>query len=194
MWSAALQVEIPAISDPLSGDLYKTSFMIDSSRMDRDRDMMERILHLTLEILFRLTGEAYTVVKKTSSEHCQAPVSEGWGRPLSQVMGPLPHPLIHKDINEHQILELTYKMIELLTGEVPIRCQDVTIYFSMEEWEYLKAHKDLYKDVMVEDPHPLTSPVLSSKRTTPERCPVLFFHRIVNKKIPMFLRIIRVKI
>ncbi|KAM4034887.1 uncharacterized protein ACNLHF_021599 [Anomaloglossus baeobatrachus] len=140
--------------------------------MDMDRDKMaERIFHLTLEILFRLTGEDYTVVKKTSSERCQAPVSEGWGRPLSPITGPPPHPPIHEDNNDQKILELTYKMIELLTGEVPIRCQDVTVYFSMEEWEYLEGHKDLYKDVMMEDPQPLTSPVLSSKRTTPERCP-----------------------
>ncbi|KAM4035057.1 uncharacterized protein ACNLHF_021750 [Anomaloglossus baeobatrachus] len=146
--------------------------MIDPSRMDKDRDkMVERILHLTLEILFRLTGEEYTVVKKTSSERCQAPVSEGWGRPLSPITGPLPHPLIHEDINEQKILDLTYKMIELLTGEVPMRCQDITVYFSMEEWEYLEGHKDLYKDVMMEVPQLLTSPVLSSERTTPERCP-----------------------
>ncbi|XP_075207243.1 uncharacterized protein LOC142312221 [Anomaloglossus baeobatrachus] len=140
--------------------------------MDRDKDkMVEEILHLTLEILFRLTGEDYILVKKTSSECCQAPVSEGWGRPLSPTTGHPPHPQIHEDINDQKILELTYKMIELLTGEVPIRCQDVTVYFSMEEWEYLEGHKDLYKDVMMEVPQPLTSPVLSSKRTTPERCP-----------------------
>ncbi|XP_077109797.1 uncharacterized protein LOC143766195 isoform X5 [Ranitomeya variabilis] len=140
--------------------------------MDRDRDkMVERILHLTLEILFRLTGEDYTVVKKTSNERCQAPVSERWGKPLSPITGPPPHPLMHEDINDQKILELTYKMIELLTGEVTIRCQDVTVYFSMEEWEYLEGHKDLYKDVMMEVPQPLTSPALSSKRTTPERCP-----------------------
>ncbi|XP_073516181.1 oocyte zinc finger protein XlCOF8.4-like [Phyllobates terribilis] len=140
--------------------------------MDLDRDKMaERILHLTLEILFRLTGEDYRVVKKTSSERRQVHVSEGWGRPLSPFTAPPSQALIHEDINDQKILELTYKLIELLTGEVPIRCQDVTVYFSMEEWEYLEGHKDLYKDVMMEVPQPLTSPDLSSKRTTPERCP-----------------------
>ncbi|XP_073536727.1 uncharacterized protein [Phyllobates terribilis] len=156
-----------------SGDLlHQRIFLTDPSKMERNSDKMaERILHLTLEILFRLTGEDYTVVKKTSSERCQDPVSEGWRRPLSPITGPSPHPLIHEDINDQKILELTYKMIELLTGEVPIRCQDVTVYFSMEEWEYLEGHKDLYKDVMMEVPQLLTSPVLSNKRTTPERCP-----------------------
>ncbi|XP_040294480.1 oocyte zinc finger protein XlCOF7.1-like [Bufo bufo] len=132
--------------------------------------MAESIINLTLEILFRLTGEDYTVVKKTSSERCQAPVFEGWGRTLSLITGPPPLPLIHEEINREKILELTNKMIELLTGEVPIRCQDVTIYFSMEEWEYLEGHKDLYKDIMMEDRRPLTSPVKEERRT-PERCP-----------------------
>ncbi|XP_073518833.1 oocyte zinc finger protein XlCOF29-like [Phyllobates terribilis] len=89
--------------------------------MDMDRDKMaERIMHLTLEILFRLTGEDYTVVKKTSSERCQDPVSVGWGRPLSPITGPPPHPLMHEDIDDLKILELTYKMIELLTGELTL--------------------------------------------------------------------------
>ncbi|XP_069605509.1 zinc finger protein 773-like isoform X2 [Ranitomeya imitator] len=172
MWSAALQVEVSTILDPLSEDrLYKRIFLIYPSRMEMDREKMaDKILYITLEILFRLTGEDYTVVKKTSSERCQDPVSEGCGIPLKPIRGPPPHPLIHEDINYQKILELIYKMIELLTGEVPIRCQDVAIYFSMEEWEYLEGHKNLYKDVMMEVPQPLTSPALSSKMTTPERC------------------------
>ncbi|XP_073540888.1 uncharacterized protein [Phyllobates terribilis] len=132
----------------------------------RDK-MAERILHLTLEILFWITGEDYIVVKKTSSEHCQAPESEEQGGTLR----PITHPGIHEDINDQKILELTYKMIELLTGEVPLRCQDVTVYFSMEEWEYLEGHKDRYKNVMMEDHRPRTSPVLSSNWTTQESCP-----------------------
>ncbi|XP_073517120.1 uncharacterized protein [Phyllobates terribilis] len=163
---------VPTISDPLSEDLLKRIFLMESSKVDLDRDKMtERILHLTLEILFRLTGEDYTVVKKTSSEHRQVHMSEGWERTLRPFTVPPSQALIHEDINDQKILELTYKMIELLTGEVPIRCQDVTVYFSMEEWEYLEGHKDLYKDFMMEVPQPLTSPDLSNKRTTPDRCP-----------------------
>ncbi|XP_056407045.1 oocyte zinc finger protein XlCOF8.4-like isoform X1 [Hyla sarda] len=141
--------------------------------MERDRNKMaDRIINLTLQILFRLTGEDYTVVKKSSSGRCRAPVCEGWGRTLSPIPGPPPHSLIHEEMNEQKILELINKMMELLTGEVPIRCQDVAVYFSMEEWEYVEGHKDQYKNqVMMEDQQPLTSPVRSSKRTAPERCP-----------------------
>ncbi|XP_071988810.1 uncharacterized protein [Engystomops pustulosus] len=129
--------------------------------MERDRDKMtEMIIDLTLELLYRVTGEDYTLVKKTSSERCPAPVYEEWGGPLRPI--PWPHPLIHD-----QILELTMKMTELLTGEVPIRCQDVAVYFSMEEWEYVEGHKERYQE-----PRSLTSPVPTSReRRSPERCP-----------------------
>ncbi|XP_069604874.1 zinc finger protein 773-like isoform X2 [Ranitomeya imitator] len=178
--------KVSTILDPLSEDLLqKRIFLTYPSKMDMDRDKMEeRILHLTLEILFRLTGEDYTVVKKTSSDRYQAPVSERWGRSLSPITGPPPHPLIHEDINDQKILELTYKMIELLTGEVPIRCQDVAVYFSMEEWEYLEGHRDLYKNVIMEVPQPFTSPDLSSKRTTPERCPRPLLPQDCNQEDP----------
>ncbi|XP_040294479.1 uncharacterized protein LOC121005780 [Bufo bufo] len=136
--------------------------------MNRDK-MAESIINLTVELLFWLTREDYTVVKKTSSEHCQDPVPEGCGRTLSPIMGPPPR-LIHEEIHTEKILVLANKMIEQLTGEVPIRCQDVTVYFSMEEWEYLEGHKDLYKEVMMEDHRPLKPPV-KEERQPPERCP-----------------------
>ncbi|XP_056407421.1 zinc finger protein 615-like [Hyla sarda] len=149
------------------------SVLTDPSTMERDRNKMaDRIINLTLQILFWLTGEDYTVVKKSSSGRCRAPVCEGWERTLSPIPGPPPHSLIHEEIEEQEILELFNKMMELLTGEVPIRCQDVAVYFSMEEWEYVEGHKDQYKDqVMMEDQQPLTSTDGVMDRNPPERCP-----------------------
>ncbi|KAM3940070.1 oocyte zinc finger protein XlCOF29-like [Leptodactylus fuscus] len=146
--------------------------------MERDRNKMaESLLNLTLEIIYQLTGEDYTVVKKTSSGRCQAPVYDGYGGTLSPIPGPPPHPLIQEEINGQKILELTNKMLELLTGEVPIRCQDVAVYFSMEEWEYLEGHKDLYKEVMMEDQQPLTSAgFYFSLLTVPKKGRFSLFH------------------
>ncbi|KAG8550056.1 hypothetical protein GDO81_029102 [Engystomops pustulosus] len=113
----------------------------------------QKILELTSRITELLSGEDYTVVKKSSGECVTPRVSGGWTQ--SPITQPPPHSLIH----EQKILELTSRITELLSGEVPIRCQDVTVYFSMEEWEYIEGHKDQYKDIMMEDHQPLTSPV-----------------------------------
>ncbi|XP_073540361.1 uncharacterized protein [Phyllobates terribilis] len=142
------------------------------------KDVAEKILNLTLEIIYLLTGEDYRSVKKTSSEHVITRrclhVSEGRSRSHSPIMEPPHHSLIH-EYSDQKILDLTNKMIELLTGEVPIRCQDVTVHFSMEEWEYIDGHKDLYKDIMMEDHEPPPLPDKSSKRNPPERCPSPLF-------------------
>ncbi|KAG9468376.1 hypothetical protein GDO78_022871 [Eleutherodactylus coqui] len=121
----------------------------------------ERILNLTLEIIYLLTGKDYAPVKKISGD-CggasgpQSPITES------------PHSPIQESNNEQKILELTNKIIELLTGEVPIRCEDVTIHLSMEEWEYLEGHKDLYKEVVMKDHQYITSPYESVNRQTPK--------------------------
>ncbi|XP_073444611.1 uncharacterized protein [Dendrobates tinctorius] len=108
----------------------------------------------------------YTVVK--TSRECVIPnrcVSDGCSRTQSPILERPPHPLEP----DQKILELTYKMIELLTGEVPIRSQDVTVHFSMEEWEYIEGQKDMYKDVIMEDHQPIISPEESSIKNR-ERC------------------------
>ncbi|XP_073467315.1 uncharacterized protein [Aquarana catesbeiana] len=132
-------------------------------RMEEDRShMTEKILNLTLEIIYLLTGESFPPVK--FGDHMTITV-------------PPPHSLTPEINSNKKILEVTKKMMELLTGEVPIRCQDVTVYFSMEEWEYLEGHKDLYKDVMMENQPPLTSPDGSSNWNPPERCRHLLYSR-----------------
>ncbi|XP_040286224.1 gastrula zinc finger protein XlCGF66.1-like [Bufo bufo] len=117
--------------------------------MDRN-EISRRILDFTLEIISLLSGEDYTIVKTTSGRTPIMQESGVWSRtPMTE-----PPSLIH----EQKILELTHKIIELLTGEVPVRCQDVSVYFTMEEWKYIEGHKDLYKDAMMEEHPPLTSP------------------------------------
>ncbi|XP_077107312.1 uncharacterized protein LOC143765004 isoform X3 [Ranitomeya variabilis] len=137
--------------------------------MKDDITFRKRILDFALEIIYLLTGEDYILAKKTSESTSPRhhPVSEGWSRSHSPIMEPPPHPMLPERYNDQKILDLTNKMIELLTGEVPIRCQDVTVHFSMEEWEYIEGHKDLYLDIMTD--HLLTSTDGATDRNEPDR-------------------------
>ncbi|XP_063289752.1 oocyte zinc finger protein XlCOF7.1-like isoform X2 [Pelobates fuscus] len=112
--------------------------------MNKDRNKMtERILNLTLEIIYLLTGEEYVIVKRPGERvrHSSSPcVSGGPYKVQSSSTLPSLHSLTHERNNDKKILELTNKIIQLLTGE---------------DWEYLEEPKDCYKDIMKEKNQPI---------------------------------------
>ncbi|XP_075034489.1 uncharacterized protein LOC142095442 [Mixophyes fleayi] len=148
--------------------------------MDKDRShMTERILNITLEILYLLTGEDYIVVKKESCEDVTISsslcVSGGLSRTQNPIIEPPAHSLIHERNNDQRILELTNKIIQLLTGE---------------EQEYLEGHKKDTRNSTRMSQWRITSPLLqdgSSNRNTPERCPSPLYSQectVHDKNIP----------
>ncbi|XP_040294073.1 zinc finger protein OZF-like [Bufo bufo] len=130
----------------------------DPSRMDKDKN--NKILNFTLEIIYLLTGEDYTIVKKTSGERVNpsSPTddSEGYSKVQIPIKLSPSHSIIHDKENEQKLLELTNKIIELLTGEGE---------------EYFEGHNDVSHQVIMEDHQDPTSPDGSSNKNTPERCP-----------------------
>ncbi|XP_073453467.1 uncharacterized protein [Aquarana catesbeiana] len=108
--------------------------MTDPNRMDQERKilteriykerkkMTKSILNLTMEIIYLLTGEDYTVVKKTACE-CMTTsfhpyASAQWKRSQGPTKELLPPSLIVEKNKEKKILEVIDNIIKLLTGEV----------------------------------------------------------------------------
>ncbi|XP_077322393.1 uncharacterized protein LOC143956160 isoform X2 [Lithobates pipiens] len=167
-------------SSPDESPLKQVSAPKDPHRGEEEKSKTQRILQLTLEIIYLLTGEDYgplgNEIKDSVVLSSCTPVSRGWSQSHCPIMG-FPPPLMTPEKIKKKILEVIQKMMEMLTGEVPIRCQDFTVYFSMEEWEYLEEHKDLYKDVMMDNQPPLTSPDGASNGNPPESCPRPLYSR-----------------
>ncbi|XP_068112107.1 zinc finger protein 547-like [Hyperolius riggenbachi] len=134
----------------------------------------ERILKLTLEIIYLLTGEDYGPLKKELGHHVTPSRyfcgSGKWYRNRSYIMDSSSSSLTLEGNSKKKILEVINKIIELLTGEVPVRCQDVSVYFSMEEWQYLEGHKDLYEEIIIENRPPITSPDGTDCKNVPKSC------------------------
>ncbi|CAI9568474.1 unnamed protein product, partial [Staurois parvus] len=60
---------------------------------------------------------------------------------------------------------------------VRIKEEEIPPEISTEEWEYIEGHKDLYRDVMMENRPLLTSPDGSSNGNPQERCPRPLYSR-----------------
>ncbi|XP_044161420.1 zinc finger protein 501-like isoform X1 [Bufo gargarizans] len=136
--------------------------------------MTEQILNLTLEIIHLLTGEDYMVVKKYSecvTTSSDPYASQEWTKTPTSMMVPPPISLTHHRDKEQKILENVNKIIQMLTGEVSVRSQDITVHFSMEEWEYLEGHKDQYEDFMMENHQPLNPQDIHLKLQHDNRLP-----------------------
>ncbi|XP_063289980.1 oocyte zinc finger protein XlCOF29-like [Pelobates fuscus] len=104
--------------------------------------MMEKILDLTLEVNYLLTGEDYIVMKRSGESIIQGRIpraSDGSSRTHSPSTVPPPHSLIHERNNEQKIMKLTNQIILLLTGEV---------------WKYFGGHKEPYNDLMMDTHQP----------------------------------------
>ncbi|CAI9576222.1 unnamed protein product [Staurois parvus] len=158
-----------------------------SMEKEEKSQMTERILNLTLEIVYLLTGEKYAAVKITCIEGLlqgmYPAMSERWGRSQNSIaVPPLHSPSLEKK-NIEKVEEITNKLIELLTDEVPIRCQDVPESISKEN-KYLEGHKDLYKDVIIEDQPPPPRRRMDPVTEIPQRdVPVLYIPGIPHRKI-----------
>ncbi|CAJ0940425.1 unnamed protein product [Ranitomeya imitator] len=87
--------------------------------MDEDRDeTTRRLFHFALEIISLLSGEDYTIVRKTPGDGVTPIIhlQESGGRSPGPITEPPPQSLLHG--RNKKILELSNKMIELLSGEV----------------------------------------------------------------------------
>ncbi|KAM3910124.1 uncharacterized protein RB166_021302 [Leptodactylus fuscus] len=160
----------------------------ESLSMDKTRkQMIERIVHIALDILYLLTGEDYVVLKMSGGRvtHSSSPIVSG-GFCRKESKDPKRDPMIEDGRNEQKILELTQTITHLLTGEVPIRCQDVTVYFSMEESDDLERPNSPTREeppqaqqhrtpdgAKNKEPYEKSPPAVTTEEAVAPQCPLL---------------------
>uniref|UniRef100_A0A8C5PAZ3 C2H2-type domain-containing protein n=1 Tax=Leptobrachium leishanense TaxID=445787 RepID=A0A8C5PAZ3_9ANUR len=118
-------------------------------RNAKKNEVTEKILDLTLEVNYLLTGEDYVVMTRSGESRLHSGASR---RIQNPGMDTPPHSQVHERHNEQKILELTNKIIHLLTGEV---------------LGYIHRFSELYKDVAMEALQPHNSS-LDGSMTRPE--------------------------
>ncbi|XP_056395191.1 oocyte zinc finger protein XlCOF8.4-like isoform X2 [Hyla sarda] len=87
---------------------------------------------------------------------------------LDHIASSVKNMAVSKEKISEKILNHALEIIYLLTGEkyvlvkkksphccihpqsgtVPVKCEDIAVYFSMEEWDYVKGHKQQYQSII----------------------------------------------
>ncbi|XP_069837080.1 zinc finger protein 773-like isoform X2 [Dendropsophus ebraccatus] len=117
--------------------------------MDWDKNNhSHRVLIFAIKLRQLLTGESYALLKVFGDSLKR---SSQLTVPADVRISDSHTPSKMGKNDEKKILDLTRKIIQLLTGEVPIRYEDIAVFFTMEEWEYVEEHMDVYKDVLLEN-------------------------------------------
>ncbi|KAM4794911.1 uncharacterized protein WCC33_000065 [Rhinophrynus dorsalis] len=107
----------PLKVEQVSKDQNQLSEHLYNSLMrNKDRNQVnEKILNLTLEIIFLLTGEEYMVVKKQNdhaTDNCSPCVTEGHCRTQSTIIDHPANSLIQERDYDQKSLELTIKVLD----------------------------------------------------------------------------------
>ncbi|XP_041426840.1 oocyte zinc finger protein XlCOF8.4 isoform X2 [Xenopus laevis] len=122
--------------------------------------LSERILSVTLEIVYLLTGQDYVVSKGPSAgvvQSCSDCLLDGFCQRHIPTVSHSSRSVLHKE-NARKLLELISNIFHMLTEEVAIRHEESGNYFSSEEWDYLRGNHMFYTDVIKENPQQLHSP------------------------------------
>lgn len=132
----------------------------------------EKVISHILEIIYLMTGEEYMIVKKPSPYKCFSQISESLCQIKNSVLEIPADSAVHVRRNgcnpgscvthgmpgeaqteAHDSAFLTHPG----GAHVQIKCDDVAMYLSMEEWEFLDHHKEEY-EVMIGKNQPSDGP------------------------------------
>ncbi|XP_075135529.1 uncharacterized protein LOC142210345 isoform X1 [Leptodactylus fuscus] len=56
-----------------------------------------------------------------------------------------------KDLKTARILNQALEIISLINEEFPVKCGDMAVYFTMDEWRYIDQHKEDYEDIVTDN-------------------------------------------